>query len=134
MASVLIAGADPGGLAGLLEQAGHTVRLAPLDAAPGEPVAGEPDELDVLINTAGLAPETFEAKVAGLARALQAHLPALERSAAPVVVNVSDPGSPLSEAAARVVAVEYAKAFPGVRISTAGEDAESIVRVVGREP
>lgn len=133
---MLIAGADPGGLAVLLEQVGHTVRLAPLDAAPGEPVAvaGEPDELDVLINTAGLAPETFEVKVAGLARVLQAHLPALERSAAPVVVNVGDPGSPLSEAAARVVAVEYAKAFPGVRISTAGEDAESIVRVVGWEP
>ena len=133
---MLIAGADPGGLAGLLEQAGHTVRVAPLDAAPDEPVAvaRESDELDVLVNTAGLAPQTFQAKVAGLARTLQACLPALERSAAPVVVNVSDPGSPLSEAAARVVAVEYAKAFPGVRISTSGDDAASIVRVVGREP
>ncbi|WP_037915027.1 SDR family NAD(P)-dependent oxidoreductase [Actinacidiphila yeochonensis] len=112
--------------------------------------------LDVLVNNAGVEPRkadggfvpfaevtadsvraVFETNVFGQVRTLQAFLPLLERSTAPVVVNVSsglsltrelaDPESPTrfypdlaypsSKAAVNMLTVQYAKAFPGVRIN-----------------
>ncbi|HWD83765.1 MAG TPA: SDR family NAD(P)-dependent oxidoreductase [Kribbella sp.] len=114
--------------------------------------------LDVLVNNAGIEPradgggflpvadvtadsmrEVFETNVFGQVRVLHAFLPLLQRSAAPVVVNVSSglslvrelvdqqspshfyPGVeyPASKAAVNMVTVQYAKAFPGVRINAA---------------
>ncbi|WP_039797725.1 SDR family NAD(P)-dependent oxidoreductase [Nocardia araoensis] len=113
--------------------------------------------LDVLVNNAGIAPEwtatntvigaadvtadlmrrTFETNVFGTVRVLHGFLPLLQRSTAPVVVNVSsslaslarvsDPGSrayaypgvayPASKTAVNVLTVQYAKAFPNIRIN-----------------
>jgi NAD(P)-dependent dehydrogenase (short-subunit alcohol dehydrogenase family) len=113
--------------------------------------------LDVLINNAGVQAEmgndnivigaadltaevmrqTFETNVFGLVRVLHAFLPLLQRSAAPVVVNVSSglasltrvttrshpasayPGVayPASKTAVNMITVQYAKAFPNMRIN-----------------
>ena len=112
--------------------------------------------LDVLINNAGvegrgprnavigpaevtadLMRETFETNVFGTVRVLHAFLPLLERSAAPVVVNLSSglaslamlsdasgpthfyPGVayPASKTAVNMITVQYAKAFPNMRIN-----------------
>jgi NAD(P)-dependent dehydrogenase (short-subunit alcohol dehydrogenase family) len=113
--------------------------------------------LDVLVNNAGIAGEwgadnavigaaaltadlmrrTFDTNVFGTVRVLHAFLPLLQRSAAPVVVNVSSglasltglatPGSrpyayqgvayPASKTAVNMVTVQYAKAFPNMRIN-----------------
>jgi NAD(P)-dependent dehydrogenase (short-subunit alcohol dehydrogenase family) len=107
--------------------------------------------LDVLINNAGIigpraeVPETtaddvratFETNVFGLVRVTHAFLPLLERSAAPVIVNVSsgmgslavtaDPdrmesqivalGYPSSKTAVNMLTTQYAKALPGMRIN-----------------
>jgi NAD(P)-dependent dehydrogenase (short-subunit alcohol dehydrogenase family) len=112
--------------------------------------------LDVLVNNAGIegrtadngvigaADETaehmrtlFDTNVLGMVRMLHAFLPLLQRSAAPVVVNVSSglsrtadlanpdgpvsfyPGVayPASKTAVNTVTVQYAKAFPGIRIN-----------------
>jgi NAD(P)-dependent dehydrogenase (short-subunit alcohol dehydrogenase family) len=112
--------------------------------------------LDVLINNAGIEGRTpdggvigaaevtadmmrrlFETNVFGLVRVTHAFLPLLQRSAAPVVVNVSSglasmarvtaPGTPTyaypgvaypaSKAAVNMITVQYAKAFPSMRIN-----------------
>ncbi|MEJ8632635.1 SDR family NAD(P)-dependent oxidoreductase [Streptomyces sp. NPDC006475] len=112
--------------------------------------------LDVLVNNAGIEPRTtdggfvspgeltadsmrdvFETNVFGQVRMLHALLPLLQRSAAPVVVNVSsgtslmrelvNPDSPAhfypdiaypsSKAAVNMLTVQYSKAYPGVRIN-----------------
>lgn len=114
--------------------------------------------LDVLINNAGIAIEwrsdnnvvigaadvtadlmrqTFETNVFGTVRVLHAFLPLLQRSTAPVVVNVSSglasltrvttPGTPAyaylgvaypaSKTAVNMITVQYAKAFPNMRIN-----------------
>jgi NAD(P)-dependent dehydrogenase (short-subunit alcohol dehydrogenase family) len=113
--------------------------------------------LDVLINNAGIQEEmgdnnvvigaadvtadvmrqTFETNVFGTVRVLHAFLPLLQRSAAPVVVNVSSalasltrvttPGTPAyaypgvaypaSKTAVNMITVQYAKAFPNMRIN-----------------
>jgi NAD(P)-dependent dehydrogenase (short-subunit alcohol dehydrogenase family) len=110
--------------------------------------------LDVLVNNAGIEERgagnvvigpadvtadimrnTFETNVFGSVRVLGAFLPLLQKSAAPVVVNVSSglgslslvsslppdlyPGVayPASKAALNMVTVQYAKAFPGMRIN-----------------
>ena len=86
--------------------------------------------------TADLMRETFETNVFGLVRVLHAFLPLLRRSAAPVVVNVSSglasltraatshpasayPGVayPASKTAVNMITVQYAKAFPNMRIN-----------------
>jgi NAD(P)-dependent dehydrogenase (short-subunit alcohol dehydrogenase family) len=112
--------------------------------------------LDVLINNAGVEPRlagnaiptpadetadsmraTFETNVFGLVRVTRAFLPLLQKSAAPVIVNLSsglgsltdlsDPNSythfypglsyPASKATINAITIQYAKAFPGIRIN-----------------
>jgi NAD(P)-dependent dehydrogenase (short-subunit alcohol dehydrogenase family) len=137
-------------------------RAVQLDVTDDESVAAaaktiEADGgLDVLVNNAGiemrtpdggvigagdvtadLMRELFETNVFGLVRVTHAFLPLLQRSAAPVVVNLSsglasltrmaDPGQPAhgypgvayptSKAAVNMITVQYAKAFPGMRIN-----------------
>jgi NAD(P)-dependent dehydrogenase (short-subunit alcohol dehydrogenase family) len=101
----------------------------------------EMGEGNVLIGAADLTADvmrkTFETNVFGTVRVLHAFLPLLRRSAAPVVVNVSSglasltrvatPGTPAyaypgvaypaSKTAVNVITVQYAKAFPNMRIN-----------------
>ncbi|MFK0067179.1 SDR family NAD(P)-dependent oxidoreductase [Streptomyces sp. NPDC091046] len=87
--------------------------------------------------TADLLRTVFETNVFGLVRVTHAFLPLLRRSTAPVVVNVSSglasltglsapespgygyPGLayPASKTAVNALTVQYAKAFPGMRIN-----------------
>jgi NAD(P)-dependent dehydrogenase (short-subunit alcohol dehydrogenase family) len=148
MAAVLITGGNEGlESARQLVRAGHTVwlgsrdlgrgeagtRPVQLDVTSDESVAAAAEavgELDVLVNaTADLARETFEDALSCLARVLHAFLPLLERSAAPVVVNVSGPPESPSTAAVTMVTVQYAKAFPNMRINAVEPGAASIVRM-----
>jgi NAD(P)-dependent dehydrogenase (short-subunit alcohol dehydrogenase family) len=112
--------------------------------------------LDVLINNAGIEPRlagnviptpadevadsmraTFETNVFGLVRVSHAFLPLLQKSAAPVIVNLSSglasltnlsnpesythfyPGLsyPASKTTVNAITIQYAKAFPGIRIN-----------------
>jgi NAD(P)-dependent dehydrogenase (short-subunit alcohol dehydrogenase family) len=87
--------------------------------------------------TAEMMRELFETNVFGMVRVTHAFLPLLRRSAAPVVVNLSSglgsmtrvaaPGTPTyaypgvaypaSKAAINMITVQYAKAFPEMRIN-----------------
>ncbi|MEV0573414.1 SDR family oxidoreductase [Streptomyces sp. NPDC050392] len=87
--------------------------------------------------TADMMRRTFETNVFGTVRVTHAFLPLLRRSAAPVVVNLSsglaslarvtDPGTPThaypgvaypaSKTAVNMITVQYAKAFPDIRIN-----------------
>ncbi|WP_405731483.1 SDR family oxidoreductase [Streptomyces sp. NBC_01537] len=87
--------------------------------------------------TADIMRTVFETNVFGMVRVTHAFLPLLRRSAAPVVVNVSSglasltrvttpdtptyafPGVayPASKTAVNMVTVQYAKAFPDIRIN-----------------
>jgi NAD(P)-dependent dehydrogenase (short-subunit alcohol dehydrogenase family) len=87
--------------------------------------------------TADLVRKTFETNVFGPVRVLHAALPLLERSGHPVVVNVSSglgslqllssvpeefyPGVayPASKSALNMITVQYARAFPAMRINAA---------------
>jgi|SRR5882757_3082184 len=104
-------------------------------------IAAEWSDNNVVIGaedvTADLMRRTFETNVFGTVRVLHAFLPLLRRSAAPVVVNVSSalasltrlttPGTrsyaypgvayPASKTAVNMLTVQYAKAFPNMRIN-----------------
>jgi NAD(P)-dependent dehydrogenase (short-subunit alcohol dehydrogenase family) len=87
--------------------------------------------------TADIMRATFETNVFGMVRVLHAFLPLLRQSAAPVVVNISSglasltrvgapdnpayayPGVayPASKSAVNMVTLQYAKAFPTMRIN-----------------
>lgn len=87
--------------------------------------------------TADIMRSIFETNVFGVVRVTHAFLPLLRRSAAPVVVNVSSglaslarvsesgtpayayPGVayPASKTAVNMVTVQFAKAFPGIRVN-----------------
>ncbi len=98
-------------------------------------IAGEvppPEEL-----TAAVVQQVYDVNVLGVVRTMHAFLPLLKRSASPVVVNVSsglgsltrsaDPDSPASrwivpsysssKAALDMLTIQYAKAFPAMRIN-----------------
>jgi NAD(P)-dependent dehydrogenase (short-subunit alcohol dehydrogenase family) len=101
----------------------------------------EMDDTGAVIGAADVTAEsmrlTFETNVFGTVRVLHAFVPLLSRSAAPVVVNVSSglaslsrvatPGTPAyaypgvaypaSKAAVNMITVQYAKAFPNMRIN-----------------
>jgi NAD(P)-dependent dehydrogenase (short-subunit alcohol dehydrogenase family) len=88
--------------------------------------------------TADLMQQTFETNVFGIVRVLHAFLPLLQRSTGPVVVNVSSGlasltrvsthgtpayayqgvAYPASKAAVNMITVQYAKAFPNMRINS----------------
>jgi NAD(P)-dependent dehydrogenase (short-subunit alcohol dehydrogenase family) len=87
--------------------------------------------------TADMARRLFETNVYGVIRVTHAFLPLLRRSPAPVIVNLSsglgslatitNPGTPAfgypgveypaSKAAVNMITVQYAKAFPAIRIN-----------------
>ncbi|WP_030798013.1 SDR family oxidoreductase [Streptomyces sp. NRRL S-337] len=87
--------------------------------------------------TADVMRQTFDTNVFGTVRVTHAFLPLLRRSPAPVIVNVSsglasltrvsDPGSPAyaypgvaypaSKAAVNMITIQFAKAFPDMRIN-----------------
>jgi len=137
-------------------------RLVTLDVTDDESVSAaaafiaEQGGLDVLVNNAGVEGRgagnvvigadavtadmmrtVFDTNVFGVVRVTHAFLPLLEKSAAPVVVNVSsslgsleltsDPDSPThfypgvaypaSKAALNMVTVQFAKQFPAMRIN-----------------
>jgi NAD(P)-dependent dehydrogenase (short-subunit alcohol dehydrogenase family) len=114
-----------GGLDVLINNAGIEAR------GDGNTVIGAADV------TADMMRETFETNVFGMVRVTHAFLPLLRRSAAPVVVNVSSglaslarvseagtptyayPGVayPASKTAVNMLTVQYAKAFPNMRIN-----------------
>jgi NAD(P)-dependent dehydrogenase (short-subunit alcohol dehydrogenase family) len=114
-----------GGLDVLVNNAGIEGRT------PDNGVIGPADE------TAGHMQALFDTNVFGMVRMLHAFLPLLQRSAAPVVVNLSSglsktadladadgpvhfyPGVayPASKTAINTITVQYAKAFPGVKIN-----------------
>jgi NAD(P)-dependent dehydrogenase (short-subunit alcohol dehydrogenase family) len=99
--------------------------------AEDDSIIGAPDL------TADLLRTVFETNTFGPVRVLHAFLPLLARSAAPVVVNVSsglaslagvaDPANhaygypgvayPASKTALNMITVQFAKAFPGIRIN-----------------
>ena len=102
-------------------------------------IEGRSDNNDVIGAedvTADMMRQTFETNVFGTVRVLRAFLPLLRRSTAPVVVNVSSglaslsrvtaPGTPAypgvaypaSKTAVNMVTVQYAKAFPNMRINS----------------
>jgi NAD(P)-dependent dehydrogenase (short-subunit alcohol dehydrogenase family) len=134
----------------------RAVQLDITDDASVAAAAATIEALDVLVNnaaveergdgnavigpvdvTADLVRTTFDTNVFGTVRVLHAFLPLLQRSAAPVVVNVSSglgsltvvssipadvyPGVayPASKAAVNMITVQYAKAFPAMRINAA---------------
>ncbi|WP_405777872.1 SDR family oxidoreductase [Streptomyces sp. NBC_00859] len=116
-----------GGLDVLINNAGIQAEMT----ADGSAVSGAAD------TTADMMRTTFETNVFGTVRVTRALLPLLRRSAAPVVVNVSSglasltgvttpdtpayayPGVayPASKAAVNMLTVQYAKAFPQMRIN-----------------
>jgi NAD(P)-dependent dehydrogenase (short-subunit alcohol dehydrogenase family) len=93
--------------------------------------------IDAAAVTADTMRYVFETNVFGVVRVTHAFLPLLLRSAAPVIVNVSSglaslvnlthPGAPgfgypgvsypASKAAVNMITVQFAKAFPGMRVN-----------------
>jgi NAD(P)-dependent dehydrogenase (short-subunit alcohol dehydrogenase family) len=118
--------------ASILEEAGHLDVLVNNAGVSGP----QTDSADV---TADIVREVYDVNVFGIVRVTHAMLPLLQKSQSPVIVNVSsglgsfsrvgDPehiessfatvayGS--SKAAATMLTVQYAKAFPNMRINAA---------------
>lgn len=114
-----------GGLDVLVNNAG----IEPRTADNGVPTAADITAADMR--------EVFETNLFGMVRVTHAFLPLLERSKSPVIVNlssglaslarVSEPGTPIhdypgvaypaSKAAVNMVTVQFAKAFPRMRVN-----------------
>ncbi|MER5184181.1 SDR family NAD(P)-dependent oxidoreductase [Streptomyces sp. NPDC002896] len=125
VAAVAKAIEDDGGLDVLVNNAGVEGR------GDGNSVIGAAEV------TADMMRQVFETNVFGMVRVTHAFLPLLQRSTGPVVVNVSsglasmarvtDPDTPAyaypgvaypaSKAAVNMITVQYAKAFPSMRIN-----------------
>ena len=152
---VWLAARDPArGRAAAEELGAHFVALDVTDDASVTAAAERLDAeggLDVVVNNAGIVgnrkpvvemtPDdlrlVFETNVFGIVRVTRAFLPLLERSASPVIVNVSsgmgslavttDPSRlestlislayPASKTAVNMLTSQYAKAFPHMRIN-----------------
>ena len=133
------------------ELGGHFVQLDVTDEASVEAalavIADREGRLDVLVNNAGIsssvdvsgpeASRVFDTNAVGRVRVTQAALPLLQKSANPVVVNVSSAlGSfwavtnperrqfhfpsvvyGASKAAVSMLTVQYAKALPGIKFN-----------------
>ncbi len=152
---VWVAARDPERGRAAAEEVG--ARVVQLDVTDDASVAAaaayvaEEGGLDVLVNNAGIVGprrsvsdtrpedvgEVLATNVLGVIRVTQAFVPLLERSAHPVVVNVSsgmgsiahttDPerlestivslGYPTSKAALNMLTTQYAKALPGFRVN-----------------
>lgn len=149
---VWVAARDPQRGQAAAQQLG--ARFVQLDVTDEPSVAAAVERvgaLDVLVNNAGISggfkpvaevtPEdverVFATNVLGIVRVTQAFVPLLERSANPVVVNVSsgmgslaittDPSRlestlvglayPASKAAVNMLTSQYAKALPGMRVN-----------------
>ncbi len=117
--------AELGGLDVLVNNAGIEGR------GPGNEIVGAPDV------TATDMREVFDTNVFGVVRVTHAFLPLLERSSAPVLVNVSSSlgslnlanssGSPVylypgvaypaSKSAVNMITTQFAKQYPGMRIN-----------------
>jgi NAD(P)-dependent dehydrogenase (short-subunit alcohol dehydrogenase family) len=115
-----------GGLDVLVNNAGIEPRLA------GNAIPTPEDE------TADSMRATFETNVFGLVRVTHAFLPLLLKSAAPVIVNLSSGlgsladmsnpdsythfypavGYPASKATVSAITIQYAKAYPGIRVNS----------------
>jgi NAD(P)-dependent dehydrogenase (short-subunit alcohol dehydrogenase family) len=153
--TVYLGARDPGRGQAAAEQLGaHWLPLDVTNDASVEAAAKQVEQdhghLDVLVNNAGIATSgplgdvtadairsIYEVNVFGVVRVTHAFLPLLERSAHPVIVNVSsslgsislalDPDSfesawngleyPSSKAALNMLTAQYAKAYPGFRIN-----------------
>ncbi|MEV7044559.1 SDR family NAD(P)-dependent oxidoreductase [Amycolatopsis sp. NPDC051061] len=156
--TVLVGARDPE--AGASAAAAVGARFVPIDvtddasvAAAAADVTAHEGAIDVLINNAGVHGPAgdpsgltgadvlgvFDVNLAGVVRTTTAFLPLLQRSADPVIINVSsgmgslalthDPSraeskvvAPLytaSKAALTMLTTQYAKAFPGIRINAA---------------
>jgi NAD(P)-dependent dehydrogenase (short-subunit alcohol dehydrogenase family) len=125
------------------------VRLDVTDDASVAAAAETVEALDVLVNNAGISGgrvspneatvddmrTVYETNVFGAVRVLRAFIPWLEKSTAPVVVNVSSgvgslnlaagsyrqanfPVYASSKAALNMLTIRYAAAFPGMRINS----------------
>jgi NAD(P)-dependent dehydrogenase (short-subunit alcohol dehydrogenase family) len=118
--------------ASILEEAGHLDVLVNNAGVSGP----QTDSADV---TADIVRDVYDVNVFGIVRVTHAMLPLLQKSQSPVIVNVSSGlgsfsrvGDPAhiessfatvaygsSKAAATMVTVQYAKAFPNMRINAA---------------
>jgi NAD(P)-dependent dehydrogenase (short-subunit alcohol dehydrogenase family) len=130
---------------------GRFVALDVTDEASVAAAAQAVGELDVLVNNAGISggrkplrdvsagdvARVLDTNLLGVVRVTRAFLPALERSANPVIVNVSsgmgsfglttDPARvestivglayPASKAALTMLTTQYAKGLPGMRVN-----------------
>jgi NAD(P)-dependent dehydrogenase (short-subunit alcohol dehydrogenase family) len=118
--------------ASILEEAGHLDVLVNNAGVSGP----QTDSADV---TADIVRDVYDVNVFGIVRVTHAMLPLLQKSQSPVIVNVSSGlgsfsrvGDPAhiessfatvaygsSKAAATMVTIQYAKAFPNMRINAA---------------